>query len=44
MVIEEDIEKLQERKTKLLKRKQSLKEKANEEATKVDNHKCVVYI
>ena len=44
MVIEEDIEKLQEKKSKLLKRKQALKEKANEEATKVDNHKFVFYI
>jgi hypothetical protein len=35
-IVEEDIDKLQERKTTLLKRKQALKEKANEEATKVD--------
>ncbi|EFX86121.1 RecQ1-like protein [Daphnia pulex] len=33
-IVEEDIDKLQERKTTLLKRKQALKEKANEEATK----------
>ena len=36
-IVDDDIGKLQERKTTLLKRKQALKEKANEEATKVDS-------